>query len=579
MCNRYRLPSAPEAIDCAHRFDRIAREQVPRALDRVLSGTLAAAGVSPDALVCVRNLRVRLRLGGPEPDGGRLAAVWAEAVSRALRHRLTGFLHAAGPDIEIFDDRVAAQRRLLGALARGDATPWWAASLRRAGASTGAGAIVAEWLERVPERALRELAAVARALPEGLMRLIPEAEAERLTHRALEARSVRLDDLHGGREKAAEIESPAPHSQTLTTTEVAALRVAPPAARRLLLLAFIVDRDPAAPVSDAMLRREAALVVGLTLVPRPRAESTEAAGAPAEPPAGFADAVPSTSPATTDARPADLPVRPSPPSADDAVTPAGVGADALPGAEPDGVSTSREALVALPPPPKTSPSTLPRTPGKPASAECGGPTRARRQPQASHRIGCGGLLFLVWPLARTPLVRDHAGDDLRDRLRDIALLALWRAFEPLSEAEQRAAFERERAVVEVFSGLQRDPGDLAPVADQRVRTDSARVARDALDRLVAAIPGDVAAFEPGFRLTYGRRRADGEADATCGRRDADPLARLLLRPGRLEVTPTHADLHLDIAATDLGVRRIGWDIDPGWVPYLGRAIRFHYEKT
>ncbi len=33
-------------------------------------------------------------------------------------------------------------------------------------------------------------------------------------------------------------------------------------------------------------------------------------------------------------------------------------------------------------------------------------------------------------------------------------------------------------------------------------------------------------------------------------------------------------LHLDEA--DVRIRRIGLDLDPGWLPWFGRVVRFHY---
>jgi len=27
---------------------------------------------------------------------------------------------------------------------------------------------------------------------------------------------------------------------------------------------------------------------------------------------------------------------------------------------------------------------------------------------------------------------------------------------------------------------------------------------------------------------------------------------------------------------DIDIRRVGLDIDPGWVPWLGRTVTFHY---
>jgi hypothetical protein len=54
------------------------------------------------------------------------------------------------------------------------------------------------------------------------------------------------------------------------------------------------------------------------------------------------------------------------------------------------------------------------------------------------------------------------------------------------------------------------------------------------------------------------------------------IASLVLRQGRLTLTPTHADVELALSAASLAVRRTGLDIDPGWVPWFGRVVAFHY---
>jgi hypothetical protein len=54
------------------------------------------------------------------------------------------------------------------------------------------------------------------------------------------------------------------------------------------------------------------------------------------------------------------------------------------------------------------------------------------------------------------------------------------------------------------------------------------------------------------------------------------LGSLVLRPARLALTPTHADVFFALDAADVRVRRAGLDIDPGWVPWLGRVLAFHY---
>jgi hypothetical protein len=54
------------------------------------------------------------------------------------------------------------------------------------------------------------------------------------------------------------------------------------------------------------------------------------------------------------------------------------------------------------------------------------------------------------------------------------------------------------------------------------------------------------------------------------------LATLVCRPGLVRVSPTHLDVSFDLSQTDLRIRRLALDVDPGWVPWLGRVVQFHY---
>jgi hypothetical protein len=56
------------------------------------------------------------------------------------------------------------------------------------------------------------------------------------------------------------------------------------------------------------------------------------------------------------------------------------------------------------------------------------------------------------------------------------------------------------------------------------------------------------------------------------------LASLVSRPAAIALTPTHADVHFDLICADLRVRRAGLDLDPGWVPWLGRVVTFGYGR-
>jgi hypothetical protein len=64
--------------------------------------------------------------------------------------------------------------------------------------------------------------------------------------------------------------------------------------------------------------------------------------------------------------------------------------------------------------------------------------------------------------------------------------------------------------------------------------------------------------------------------ARCRRDTMRGLAALARRDGAVAVTRTHLDVIFSYAQTDIDVRRAGIDLDPGWVPWLGRVVQFHY---
>ena len=55
------------------------------------------------------------------------------------------------------------------------------------------------------------------------------------------------------------------------------------------------------------------------------------------------------------------------------------------------------------------------------------------------------------------------------------------------------------------------------------------------------------------------------------------LRALVIRSGEVAATRTHIDIVLPLRDLDIRVRRAGLDVDPGWVPWLGRVVTFHYE--
>ena len=52
---------------------------------------------------------------------------------------------------------------------------------------------------------------------------------------------------------------------------------------------------------------------------------------------------------------------------------------------------------------------------------------------------------------------------------------------------------------------------------------------------------------------------------------------LLRLNARIHATPSHLDLYAPLAEVRLPVRLAGLDIDPGWLPWLGRVVTIHYD--
>ncbi len=177
----------------------------------------------------------------------------------------------------------------------------------------------------------------------------------------------------------------------------------------------------------------------------------------------------------------------------------------------------------------------------------------------------GGLLLLLRPLLELPGVTALPPSELAALLSGIGLLALQRVSTPLPPAARRVLLERDRPLLAAFAGA--DPPD-APLDSLQAVPQAAEV----LEQVLAAAPAEIVWAPDALRRYYGG--PDPFGDAAEGQ-----LARLLLRPGRLVLTRWSADLTWPLATADTALRRAGWDIDPGWLPWIGRVVRFRYDGT
>jgi hypothetical protein len=62
----------------------------------------------------------------------------------------------------------------------------------------------------------------------------------------------------------------------------------------------------------------------------------------------------------------------------------------------------------------------------------------------------------------------------------------------------------------------------------------------------------------------------------CWRNGRLSLRDIVQRPGYITLTRTHLDVTLSIDSADIRIRRTGLDLDPGWLPWFGRVVHFHY---
>jgi hypothetical protein len=91
----------------------------------------------------------------------------------------------------------------------------------------------------------------------------------------------------------------------------------------------------------------------------------------------------------------------------------------------------------------------------------------------------------------------------------------------------------------------------------------------------SAMSGIVDRVLPALRERLSGALTGAAADPADERRSL--AAHLLHRRGRLMWTTTHVDLHMSLDDVDIAVRLAGLDVNPSWVPALGRVITFYFD--
>lgn len=197
------------------------------------------------------------------------------------------------------------------------------------------------------------------------------------------------------------------------------------------------------------------------------------------------------------------------------------------------IAAARDSLFS--PPPRPSPSPLPSTPTAPppTGPAAATPSRAPRPATPPHSpppdrrpTAAGGLLFLLPLLARAGLP---------------------------AHLDTLPAETRARYLAHLFH---------LALRHARIPAD------DPFHELFPPSPLSSTRSPAHFLLTAAR----------LSRRLALPLRSLIRRPALLTVTPTHLDLFFRPGEAELAIRRATLDLDPGWLPWLGLVVHFHYTR-
>jgi hypothetical protein len=96
----------------------------------------------------------------------------------------------------------------------------------------------------------------------------------------------------------------------------------------------------------------------------------------------------------------------------------------------------------------------------------------------------------------------------------------------------------------------------------------------------AALAGDPDPEGAASRLAFAHQSTLERLDAVATARYGADLwqPRLFAVPGLVRSTRTHVDVFMSLAHVRLEVRLAGLDLNPGWVPWLGRVVTLHYES-
>ncbi|MCO6457758.1 MAG: hypothetical protein J5I93_20835 [Pirellulaceae bacterium] len=581
----YHLPGS--LLDQRSRLERVFQTMI----DHCLAAALERAGVDPDCELCVREIRVPVHLRWSESDD-ELARAWSLSFARSVQ----AALRPGGADwVARYESRPAALLHFAVAVADGDVTLAW--SWRQLFFPAGP---VPTSLPVAAQRLVQTLLEQAKQIVPVVRGVAARGRLEPLLHRLSDDQWVALidaalgvagtsgltsgwwnpppaaaDDLarHLG-QATTDSATPAADRQALAPRAAAIVRSLPqsrigraasrlratalaPRLRAGLVLLAALEVEPACLMADSEIVGQLAAMLA--------AELFEGSGAAA------AQAHESSRQAHAGSAPADELRSP------DGQTPAAEHDDSAPGllaasaGQRPRTSDRGKDLPATPRPARpeaemvsTSPATGPvEAPAQSAPAELANHAAIGRRQRAVTQAG--GLLLLIHVIDQLEIPRAVvaggrwpalAARPLRWVLHQLAL--------------RLAGVEPGDAAALALAGL--SPGSRPPSLDSPAPTPAELAELQRMgDTIVQATRQRLLDF------AAARRGREVERSSEMSLPDDRLLEWLIHRPARLEADPGWIAAYFDLRDVSTEIRGAGLDLDPGYVPWLGVVIKFHYE--
>jgi hypothetical protein len=211
--------------------------------------------------------------------------------------------------------------------------------------------------------------------------------------------------------------------------------------------------------------------------------------------------------------------------------------------------------------------------------------RARVEPEGPQPTEAGGLFFVVAAMQRLGMAEvlrrypELLEADLPGRvLLRVAERTRVPADDPVMRCLEAPRDAGETGARYAFQAPELWSRAVARSGEGHVRRDAHRtVELDASGRLLMSL-APAPAEDAGGPADL-ERIVDAWVTAVrrwCRRYARVGLWTLVRRPARMSFTRTHVDVMLALRGADVRVRAAGLDVDPGWVPWLGRVIGFQY---